>query len=107
MAIRPAGKSGTAQQIDTSTGRYSATRYNASFVGFAPVNNPAVTILVVLDSPVGAHMGAEVSAPVFKRVAEQVLAYLGVPHDVADIRPTWNRRRISQQRTHATCRRFG
>ncbi len=78
------GKSGTAQQIDTSTGRYSPTRYNASFVGFSPVNNPAVTILVVLDSPVGAHMGAEVSAPVFKRVAEQVLTYLGVPHDVAN-----------------------
>jgi cell division protein FtsI (penicillin-binding protein 3) len=75
------GKSGTAQQIDTQTKRYSATRYNASFVGFAPVNNPAVTILVVLDSPVGQHMGAEVSAPVFKKVAEQVLAYMGVPHD--------------------------
>jgi cell division protein FtsI (penicillin-binding protein 3) len=76
------GKSGTAQMIDPSTGRYSATRYNASFVGFAPVNNPAVTILVVLDSPVGKHMGGEVSAPVFKRVAEQVLAYLNVPRDV-------------------------
>jgi cell division protein FtsI (penicillin-binding protein 3) len=76
------GKSGTAQQIDPATGRYSATRYNASFVGFAPVNNPAVTILVVLDSPVGQHHGGVVSGPVFKRVAEQALAYLGVPHDV-------------------------
>lgn len=76
------GKSGTAQQIDTATGRYSATRYNASFVGFAPVNNPAVTILVVLDSPVGQHHGGVVSGPVFKRVAEQVLAYMGVAHDV-------------------------
>jgi cell division protein FtsI (penicillin-binding protein 3) len=76
------GKSGTAQLIDPVTRRYSATRYNASFVGFAPVNNPAVTILAVLDSPVGQHMGAEVSAPVFKKVAEEVLAYLGVPHDV-------------------------
>jgi cell division protein FtsI (penicillin-binding protein 3) len=76
------GKSGTAQKIDPATGRYSATQYNASFVGFAPVNNPVVTILVVLDSPVGQHMGAEVSAPVFKRVAEQVLTYLDVPHDV-------------------------
>ncbi len=76
------GKSGTAQMIDTATGRYSATQYNASFVGFAPVNNPAVTVLVVLDSPVGQHMGAEVSAPVFKRVIEQVLAYLNVLRDV-------------------------
>jgi len=76
------GKSGTAQKIDPATGRYSATQYNSSFVGFAPVNNPAVTILVVLDSPEGEHHGGMVGGPVFKRVAEQVLAYLSVPHDV-------------------------
>src|SRR5579862_2088170 len=76
------GKSGTAQKIDPATGRYSRTQYNASFVGFAPVNNPAITILVVLDSPVGPHHGGEVGGPVFKRVADQTLAYLGVPHDV-------------------------
>ena len=77
-----AGKSGTAQKIDPATGRYSATQYNSSFVGFAPVNNPVITILVVLDSPVGPHHGGEVGGPVFKRVAEQVLAYRDVPHDV-------------------------
>lgn len=77
-----AGKSGTAQKIDPSTGRYSPNQYNSSFVGFAPVNEPAVTILVVLDSPVGAHHGGEVGGPVFKRIAEQVLAYLDVPRDV-------------------------
>jgi len=77
-----AGKSGTAQMIDPVTRRYSATDYNASFVGFAPVNDPAITILVVLNSPVGPHHGGEVGGPVFKRVAEQVLAYLGTPHDV-------------------------
>jgi len=77
-----AGKSGTAQKIDPATGRYSPNQYNSSFVGFAPVNEPAVTILVVLDSPVGAHHGGEVGGPVFKRVAEQVLTYLDVPHDV-------------------------
>jgi len=76
------GKSGTAQMIDSETGRYSATRYNSSFVGFAPVNEPAVTILVVLDSPQGEHHGGQVGGPVFKRIAEQVLAYLRVPHDV-------------------------
>lgn len=92
------GKSGTAQLIDPATRRYSATRYNASFVGFAPVNNPAITILAVLDSPVGQHMGAEVSAPVFKRVAEQVLAYLGVPHDVpspSDVESAKNTRKTA------------
>jgi cell division protein FtsI (penicillin-binding protein 3) len=77
-----AGKSGTAQKIDPRTGRYSPNQYVASFVGFAPVNEPAVTILVVLDSPEGAHHGGEVGGPVFKRIAEQVLAYLDVAHDV-------------------------
>jgi cell division protein FtsI (penicillin-binding protein 3) len=77
-----AGKTGTAQKIDPATGRYSATQLIASFVGFAPINNPAVTILVQLDSPVGLHEGGSVAAPVFKEVAEQVLAYRSVPHDV-------------------------
>ncbi len=76
-----AGKTGTAQQISPVTHRYSATDYVASFVGFAPVNNPAVSIAVILDTPKGLHQGGQVSAPVFKRVAEQVLAYLNVARD--------------------------
>ena len=76
-----AGKTGTAQKIDPKTHRYSATDYVGSFVGFAPVNNPAISIAVILDSARGLHQGGQVSAPVFKRVAEQVLAYLNVPHD--------------------------
>jgi cell division protein FtsI (penicillin-binding protein 3) len=77
-----AGKTGSAQKIDPSTGRYSRTQYIASFTGFAPINNPAVAILVSLDSPVGQHEGGEVAAPVFKRIAEEVLTYLDVPRDV-------------------------
>ena len=77
-----AGKSGTAQKIDPATGRYSLNQYIASFAGFAPVNEPVVTILVVLDSPEGAHHGGQVGGPAFKRIAEQVLTYLDVPHDV-------------------------
>jgi cell division protein FtsI (penicillin-binding protein 3) len=76
------GKTGTAQKIDPATGRYSPTQLIASFSGFAPISNPAVTILVSLDSPVGLHEGGQVAAPVFKRIAEQVLAYLDVPRDV-------------------------
>ena len=94
-----AGKSGTAQKIDPATGRYFATQYNSSFVGFAPGNDPAISILVVLDSPVGAHHGGEVGGPVFKRVAEQVLAYLAVPHDVpapSDVETAKNRRAAPQ-----------
>jgi cell division protein FtsI (penicillin-binding protein 3) len=77
-----AGKTGSAQKIDPATGRYSRTDLIASFTGFAPISDPAVTILVSLDSPVGPHEGGMVAAPVFKRVAEQVLAYLDVPRDV-------------------------
>ena len=79
-----AGKTGTAQKIDAS-GRYSHHVHIASFAGFAPVNNPAVTVLVVLDSPAGGYPkdgGGEAAAPVFARVAQQVLAYMNVPHDV-------------------------
>jgi cell division protein FtsI (penicillin-binding protein 3) len=78
-----AGKTGTAQKLDPGTGRYSQTQLIASFVGFAPASTPAVSILAQLDSPVGPHEGGQVAAPVFKRVAEQVLAYLNVPQDVA------------------------
>ncbi|HZC65840.1 MAG TPA: penicillin-binding protein 2, partial [Candidatus Dormibacteraeota bacterium] len=77
-----AGKTGSAQKIDPATGRYSHTQLIASFTGFAPISNPAVTILVSLDSPVGEHEGGQVAAPVFKRIAEQVLPYLDVPRDV-------------------------
>ncbi|HKN24724.1 MAG TPA: penicillin-binding protein [Candidatus Acidoferrum sp.] len=77
------GKTGTAQKIDPATGRYSLRNVIASFSGFAPINNPAVTILVSIDSPAGyPHDGATVAAPVFKRIAEQVLPYLDVPRDV-------------------------
>jgi len=75
-----AGKTGTAQKIDAS-GAYSKSHYVASFVGFAPVGKPAVTILVAIDSPVGAIYGTEVAAPVFKSIAEPTLGYLNVPQD--------------------------
>ena len=77
-----AGKSGTAQKIDPATGRYSKTDYSSSFVGFAPVENPAITILVTLDSPIGGHLGGPTDGPIFKRVAQEVLTYLEVPHDI-------------------------
>jgi cell division protein FtsI (penicillin-binding protein 3) len=77
-----AGKTGTGQKVDPATHAYSRTKYVASFAGFAPINNPAVTIAVVLDSPVGLHQGGQVSAPVFNRIAQQVLEYLHAPHDL-------------------------
>jgi cell division protein FtsI (penicillin-binding protein 3) len=80
-----AGKTGTAQKVDPATGRYSKTKYVGSFAGFAPVNNPALSLIVVLDSAQGLHQGGQVSAPVFARIAQQVLAYMHVPHD-ADLK---------------------
>jgi cell division protein FtsI (penicillin-binding protein 3) len=76
------GKTGTAQKFDIATGHYFAHQLIASFVGFAPINNPAVTILVTLDSAVGAHDGGQIAAPAFKRIAQQVLAYMDVPRDI-------------------------
>jgi cell division protein FtsI (penicillin-binding protein 3) len=77
-----AGKTGTAQKVDPLTHAYSHTKYVGSFGGFAPINNPAVTIVVVLDSAVGLHQGGQVCAPVFHRIAQQVLEYLHTPHDI-------------------------
>jgi cell division protein FtsI (penicillin-binding protein 3) len=78
-----AGKTGTAQKIDVLTHTYSHTKLVASFAGFAPVSSPAISVAVVIDTPtVGASKyGGAVSAPVFAEVAQQVLEYLGVPHD--------------------------
>ena len=77
-----AGKTGTAQKVDPVTHTYSHTKVVASFAGFAPVNHPAISVTVVIDKPtVGSLYGASVSAPVFREVAQEVLEYLGVPHD--------------------------
>jgi cell division protein FtsI (penicillin-binding protein 3) len=76
---RAAGKTGTAQKI--VDGRYSNTKYVASFIGFAPLPQPRVTVLVQIDEPKGAIYGGEVSAPVFQRIAQEALLQLNVPPD--------------------------
>jgi cell division protein FtsI (penicillin-binding protein 3) len=76
------GKTGTAQKIDPATGLYSKTMHIASFAGIAPVNSPVIAVAVIIDSPKGNYYGAAVSAPVFAEVAQQVLEYLSVPHDI-------------------------
>ncbi|MCU1265370.1 MAG: peptidoglycan synthetase FtsI [Acidobacteria bacterium] len=82
-----AGKTGTAQKIDPRTHGYSATKYVASFVGFAPVSNPAVVIIVVIDEPAGSHHGGDVAAPVFREIAEQILPDMNVAPDT-EVKPT-------------------
>ena len=77
------GKTGTANKVDLVTHTYSHTKLVASFAGMAPVSNPAIAIAVVIDQPgTGTGYGGVVSAPVFAQVAQQVLEYLGVPHDI-------------------------
>jgi cell division protein FtsI (penicillin-binding protein 3) len=76
-----AGKTGTAQKIDPKTKTYSSTKFIGSFVGFAPVENPAVVIIVVMDEPAGAYHGGDVAAPVFRDIAEQILPALNVAPD--------------------------
>jgi cell division protein FtsI/penicillin-binding protein 2 len=77
-----AGKTGTAQKIDPKTKAYSPTKFVASFVGFAPVSNPQVVIVVVVDEPGGAYHGGDVAAPIFREVAEQILPILGTMPDI-------------------------
>jgi cell division protein FtsI (penicillin-binding protein 3) len=72
-----AGKTGTASKL--IDGHYSASENNASFAGFVPSRDPAVTIVVVIDAPhAGGRTGGVVAAPIFKRIAEPTLRYLGL-----------------------------
>ena len=72
------GKTGTARKIDDS-GTYSNDRHVASFIGFAPAENPQVAVLVVIDEPKTQIYGGTVAAPVFKKIAQTALNYLNVP----------------------------
>jgi cell division protein FtsI (penicillin-binding protein 3) len=89
---RAAGKTGTAQKID-ATGRYSKTKYVASFAGYAPASDPVLSLIVMIDEPGGLYHGGEVAAPVFKTIAEQVLRYLSVAPDVPLYAPQYTEKK--------------
>lgn len=77
-----AGKTGTAWKYDAKQKKVSEDRYVASFVGMAPVNDPAIVIAVILDEPrVANRNGGDVSAPIFREIAEQILPDLNVAPD--------------------------
>src|SRR5215210_342178 len=74
-----AGKTGTAQKPDPVTGGYSATKYVASFVGFAPAKRPKLLVTVMVDEPKGEIYGGLVAGPAFKRITSFALSYLKIP----------------------------
>jgi cell division protein FtsI (penicillin-binding protein 3) len=76
---RVAGKTGTAQKVDPRTGAYSSMLLVGSFVGYVPAEDPQLSMVVVIDEPHGEGWGGVVAAPVFRKVGEQVLNYLGIP----------------------------
>ena len=76
-----AGKTGTAQKPSRRSRGYAPGKYVASFVGWAPAENPQILILVVIDEPRGVKYGGVLAAPVFKEIASQTLAYLRVSPD--------------------------
>jgi cell division protein FtsI (penicillin-binding protein 3) len=74
-----AGKTGTANKIDPTTGQYSSSRYVASFMGFAPARDPKLLVAVIADEPQGAIYGGVVAAPAFGQIMSFALQYLRIP----------------------------
>jgi len=84
-----AGKTGTAQKLEPN-GAYSHNKFIASFIGFAPVDDPVIAIVVIVDEPRPYYFGGVVSAPVFKNVARDVLRYLKIknlPDEIIALNP--------------------
>jgi cell division protein FtsI/penicillin-binding protein 2 len=80
-----AGKTGTAQIADTVNGGYLDGQFFASFVGFLPVPNPRITILVTLDRPLGEVYGGQTAAPIFRNIVERIAPYLNILPSFSEI----------------------
>ena len=75
-----AGKTGTASKVDPTTGEYSQSKYVASFIGFAPAQDPELLCAVVVDEPSsGSIYGGAVAAPAFGQIMSFALPYLAIP----------------------------
>jgi cell division protein FtsI (penicillin-binding protein 3) len=97
--VRVAGKTGTAQLLDSETGSYSQTRYTAWFTGVVPADAPRLAIVVALDEPRGsAHTGGLVAAPLFAKVAATQLGHLGITTRPEPIAPAPPPTRLAEAR---------
>jgi cell division protein FtsI (penicillin-binding protein 3) len=72
------GKTGTAQKVEVGTGKYSPNKRVSSFIGFLPLQDPELMILVVIDEPKGQVYGGVVAAPAFNQIAVKTAYYLGI-----------------------------
>ncbi len=74
------GKTGTSHKLDPQTRTYSKDLYLSSFIGLAPIDDPKIAVVVLIDEPHGEHhYGSQVAGPVFARIVSESLRYMGVP----------------------------
>jgi len=92
---RIGGKTGTAQKPGPH-GSYSKHRYMAVFAGIAPINDPQVVIVVMVDEPQKSIYGGQVAAPIFRHIAESALPYLGVSARIED-QTAWRKMAITAE----------
>jgi len=86
--FKACGKTGTAQKVKPKGGGYYKNKYIASFIGFAPYDKPAVSLVVCVDEPRGKHFGGQVGAPAFKNIMEKVLSYMKIESNKNEIKKT-------------------
>ena len=81
MGYRVGGKTGTAHKLRPDHRGYSNTEYRALFAGVAPISDPRLAIIVVVENPRGSYYGGLVAAPVFAKVMQESLRLMNVPLD--------------------------
>lgn len=85
--FRACGKTGTAQKVNPKGGYYKK-KYIASFIGFAPVEKPEMSLVISVDEPRGKYFGSQVGAPAFKSIMEKALSYLEAESDKHEAKKT-------------------
>ncbi len=97
--LRPAGKTSTAQKFIREEGAYSTRRYVASFVGFAPYDEPKVLCLVLLDEPTSSIYGGNVAAPIFQEIVSDIWPFIAGEEAPPEERPVvWKQRELDARR---------